>query len=136
MIHLEGAQPLATFERDFYVGRPAVTERRLGEGRVIYVGTARKPGGPGTCSGGSARTWGLGPAFPVPEGWRVTRRWRKRLTGEDEALVFVLNHNAHPVSVRLPGSFVDLPPSGAALVGSAELPARGVWAQDRAPAQG
>lgn len=136
VIHLEGAQPLATFERDFYAGRPAVTERRLGEGRVIYVGTALEARGARDLFGWLCQDLGLGPAFPVPEGVEVTRRWRKRLTGEDEALVFVLNHNAHPVSVRLPGSFVDLL-SGAALAGSAELPAWGVWALETAPpAQG
>ena len=33
----EGAQALADYGEDFYAGMPAVTENRLGKGRVIYL---------------------------------------------------------------------------------------------------
>lgn len=38
LMHVEGADVLATFERDFYAGQAAVTTNPLGAGRVIYVG--------------------------------------------------------------------------------------------------
>ena len=39
LVHLEGAQALATYEEDFYAGRPAITEHRYGQGRALYVAT-------------------------------------------------------------------------------------------------
>jgi beta-galactosidase len=39
ILHLEGAQALATFEDDFYAGYPAITEHRFGRGRALYVAT-------------------------------------------------------------------------------------------------
>ena len=39
LIQLEGAQALATYGEDFYAGRPAITEHRLGAGRALYVAT-------------------------------------------------------------------------------------------------
>lgn len=37
LAHAEGAQALADYGEDFYAGMPAVTENRLGKGRVIYL---------------------------------------------------------------------------------------------------
>ncbi|WP_102127475.1 beta-galactosidase [Deinococcus planocerae] len=39
VIHPQGAEVLATFERDFYRGGPAVTRHAFGAGRAYYVGT-------------------------------------------------------------------------------------------------
>ena len=38
-IHLEGAEALAEYTKDFYANTPAVTRNRFGEGSVYYVGT-------------------------------------------------------------------------------------------------
>jgi beta-galactosidase len=39
IIHLEGAEAIATFASDFYAGKPAVTRRKLGKGVAYFVGT-------------------------------------------------------------------------------------------------
>ncbi len=39
IVHLEGAEALASFAEDFYAGRPAVTENHFGKGSGIYVAT-------------------------------------------------------------------------------------------------
>nr|WP_315899205.1 beta-galactosidase [Paenibacillus cremeus] len=37
LIHLEGAEALATYESDFYAERPALTVNRFGQGKAYYV---------------------------------------------------------------------------------------------------
>jgi beta-galactosidase len=37
LIHAESAQVLATYGRDFYAGRPALTVNLVGEGRAYYI---------------------------------------------------------------------------------------------------
>ena len=38
-IHLEGAETLGEYTRDFYAGTPSVTRNRFGNGAVYYIGT-------------------------------------------------------------------------------------------------
>ncbi len=38
-IHLEGAEALGEYTRDFYAGTPSVTRNRFGNGSVYYIGT-------------------------------------------------------------------------------------------------
>ena len=45
IIHLEGAQALATYGEDFYEGTPAVTKNAYGKGTVYYVGTQPEAAG-------------------------------------------------------------------------------------------
>ena len=44
-IHLEGAEALGEYTRDFYAGTPAVTRNRFGNGAVYYIGTQLEPDG-------------------------------------------------------------------------------------------
>ncbi len=37
LVHLETAEALATYEQDFYAGRPAVTVNKLGSGQTFYL---------------------------------------------------------------------------------------------------
>ena len=37
ILHLEGAQALASYEKDFYKGTPVITENYYGNGKVYYV---------------------------------------------------------------------------------------------------
>lgn len=37
LIHLEGAEALAEYGRDFYAGRPALTVNKLGQGKAYYI---------------------------------------------------------------------------------------------------
>lgn len=40
LLHLEGAETLASYSTDFYAGMPAITRNIFGKGRVYYVGAA------------------------------------------------------------------------------------------------
>ena len=39
IIHLTGAEPIATFAEDFYAGQPAVTCHKFGKGNAYFIGT-------------------------------------------------------------------------------------------------
>ena len=39
LMHLEGAEQLATYESNFYAGMPAITRNRFGRGCTYYIGT-------------------------------------------------------------------------------------------------
>ena len=129
VIHLEGATPLATFSEDYYRDLPAVTEHKIGRGRVVYVGTALEPQGLSDLVGWLAGEAGVQPPLTVPRGVEVTRRWLP--TGgpaaQDEAILFVLNHNDYPVDVELSQAMVNVL-DGRRLQGRVILPAMDVWA--------
>jgi beta-galactosidase len=103
VITLEGARALATFASDYYAGRPAVTEQRLGAGRALYLGTALDRDGVRDLLLTLCEQAGLHPPLQAPAGVEVTQRWQ----GE-EPFTFVLNHNPHEVTVALDGPRRDL----------------------------
>jgi len=76
LLHLEGATALASYGVDFYTGRPAVTDHRLGAGRALYVATRPEPAFLGALVGALLdESW-------MREGsrgrWRRRRAWRSR----------------------------------------------------------
>ncbi len=103
VIQSNSAEVIAVFTSDFYADMPAITLNRYGNGKAIYVGTIGK---------GSffvdLMKWGLKQAgieapFHTEEGVEVLRR-------EDDATIFtfLLNHNNHEVSIKLPEPAIDL----------------------------
>lgn len=120
LLHLEGAAALATFAQDFYAGRPAVTEHRVGKGRAIYVATIPEPQCVNDLVGALCRELGLESPVPVPDGVEVTRRWQG-----DRPVTFVINHNLFEVAVPLDGRYRELI-AGVEATGSLMLPGRGV----------
>ncbi|WP_314061094.1 beta-galactosidase [uncultured Vagococcus sp.] len=45
IIHLEGAEALASYQSDFYAGSPVVTKNNFGQGKTWYVGSQLEPAG-------------------------------------------------------------------------------------------
>jgi beta-galactosidase len=123
-IHLEGAEALAVYGGKFYAGEPAVTVNRFGTGRAYYLGTALDADSLAAffaqvCA--DAGISGLLPAAP-PAGVEVNAR----VSPSGEELLYVLNHNAEPMTVGLPtGACIDLL-TGGSVQGSAELAGLGV----------
>lgn len=99
LLHLEGAQALASFGNDFYAGRPAVTENRFGTGRALYVATQPDDALIAVLTTMLLDELGLKGPLEVPTGVEVTQRG---------AYTFVLNHEATPARIALPRPMRDV----------------------------
>lgn len=117
LIHLEGARALASYDGDFYAGRPAVTVNEHGTGRAYYVASRNDLAFQRDFFGHLIETLALPRALPaLPEG--VTAQCRS--DGEQE-FVFVQNFANAERLVTLPGGHSDMV-SGEALSDSLVLP--------------
>jgi beta-galactosidase len=107
LINLEGAEALATFEDDFYAGRPAITEHRFGRGRALYVATCPEPALIANLMGMLLDDLGIAPPLEAPQGVEVTRR---EAVGHERSggYTFVLNHNTVAAHVSLPAPMRDI----------------------------
>lgn len=103
ILHLEGAEALATYEDDFYAGYPAITENRFGRGRALYVATRPDDALVGNLTGMLLDELGIVPPLEAPPGVEVVRR-----ESEGRGYTFVLNHNGSQVHVPLSAPARDI----------------------------
>jgi beta-galactosidase len=94
LLHLRGAEVLATYARGFFGGRPAVTRHQHGAGEAVYVATQPERGWLRELLGGLARGRGLAVPMQASPGVEIA----VRCTGADEFL-FVINHEAAEATV-------------------------------------
>ncbi len=102
MIHLEGAEPLATYADGFYAGTPAATRHSFGEGVACYIGTRSEGKYTKNLLEEMRREAGVRIPLEAPPGVEVVRR------KNGESFLFLLNHNEEPVRVKLGRSGRDL----------------------------
>lgn len=122
LIHLEGARAIAEYGDDFYRGMPAVTVNTYGKGQAWYVATSPEAG---FLNGFLAKLCADKHVKPLlkagPEGLEASRRTKN---GQD--VLFLLNHNAEPVTAKLmDGEYRDML-SGETVSESVQVPGRGV----------
>jgi beta-galactosidase len=103
LIHLEGAEPLASYTDDFYAGTPAVTRNIYGEGTAYYLGTRPEERYTKSLLQRVCEEAGVSPIAEVPPGVDAVRR-----KTEDTSFLFLLNHNQEAVEVSLPNPGRDL----------------------------
>lgn len=103
VVDLEGAEALATFEEDFYAGRPAVTRHAFGQGQSYYLATRPEPTYMEALLAQVCREVGVSAPLDAPSGVEVVCRGQR-----DASLLFVLNHQRHPVELSLPVAMEDL----------------------------
>ena len=105
IIHTEGADVVARYGGDFYRGTPVLTSHAFGQGRAWYIGSDPEDRFLDDCYGRLLGTHGIAALLETPGNVEVTVR-----DCDDRQLLFVLNHNPHPVSIALPASrrFQDL----------------------------
>lgn len=104
IVHATGAEVLATYGSDFYAGTPALTRNTFGKGAAYYIASDPEPAFLEAFYGQLIAQRGL-TTWSSPAGVEVTQRHKN-----GQAITFVLNHNAEPVSVPLPTNqrFINL----------------------------
>ena len=97
--HLRGAEAVASYRTGSFVGSPAVTRHRLGDGVAWYLGTRLDPGGLAAVVGTVVDDAGVDPVLPgLPDGVEAVRR-----SGEVGSFVFVVNHRDEAVDLDVAG---------------------------------
>jgi beta-galactosidase len=98
VLRLEGAKPLAAFERDFFAGRAAVARHAFGRGTAFYLGTTFADDGLALVLDRACRDAAVAPVLAAPAGIEITLREK-----DGARFLFVLNHRTEPVRVPLAG---------------------------------
>jgi beta-galactosidase len=88
-------QILATFAKDFYAGRPAMTLNNYGLGKAIYIGTQSHQHFYGDLVTWLRQMCNLHPLLKVPDTVEVSMRQK-----EDARVFFLLNHQGSPVRLQ------------------------------------
>jgi beta-galactosidase len=123
LIHTEGAQILAKFAADFYVGKPALTVNHFGEGSAYYVASRNDDRFLDDLMGSIVKKIGISAVIPtsLPEG--VTTQMRS--DGENR-FIFVMNFNPVEIVVSLKDlSYIDVL-TGEMVTGDLKLTGYGV----------
>ena len=103
LIHLQGAESLASYTGGFYAGTPAITRNVYGEGTAYYLGTRPEHRYTNSLLQGACEGAGVRPTAEVQPGIDAVRR-----KTEVASFLFLLNHNEEAVEVRLPNPGRDL----------------------------
>lgn len=96
LLHLEGAEALATYTGDFFAGRPAVTRNRHGRGTAYYLGTRLGTAGLDLLLSQVVKAAKVLPPLAAPAGVEIT--WREARHGK---FLFALNHTDRTARVDL-----------------------------------
>lgn len=95
IIEPKECQVLATYAKDFYAGKPAMTLHNFGLGKAVYLGTMSHQHFYNDLITWLRQLCSLAPLLKVPENVEVSLRQK------DEAKVFfLLNHQASPVRLQ------------------------------------
>lgn len=124
LAHAEGAQALADYGEDFYAGMPAVTENRLGKGRVIYLAARAEQKFLDLLYERLLRDAGVAPIVDAPAGVVVKEREK-----DGKKYTFLLNFAGQDVRMAVPEG-LDLV-SGARVCGETALKNRQVMIVER-----
>jgi beta-galactosidase len=124
IIEPKGCQVLATFARDFYAGRPAVTMNSFGLGKAIYIGTMSHQHFYEDLVVWLRQQCNLHPLLKVPDTVEVSLR-----QSGDTKLYFLLNHQNSPVRIQFYKPMHDFL-TGTTVAGNYDLPPHGVLVLD------
>lgn len=123
VVHLEGAESLGTYSRDFYAGQPVVTVNKFGKGKAIYIAAHGNGDFYAAIHGALIKKLRISRAISseLPDGVTATMREK-----DGRKFVFVQNYSNEQRSIDLGDkSFKDLL-TGKERVGETELEPYGV----------
>jgi beta-galactosidase len=127
LIEPKGCQVLATYSKDFYAGKPAMTMHTFGLGKAVYIGTQSHQHFYHDLVGWLRNMVGLHPLLKVPENIEVSMREK-----DGARIYFLLNHQTSPVRVQFYKPMHDFL-TGANIVGNYDLQPFGVLVIDEHP---
>lgn len=124
LIEPKECQVLASYSRDFYAGKPAMTMNTFGLGKAIYIGTLSHQHFYSDLVTWLRQLCNLHPLLKVPESVEVSMREK-----EGSRIHFLLNHKPSSVRVQFYKPMHDLL-TGSSIVGNHDLPPHGVLVLD------
>ena len=124
LIEPKGCQVLATYGKDFYAGKPAMTLNTFGLGKAVYIGTMSHQHFYYDLATWLRQLCNLHPLLKVPETVEVAMRQR-----DDERVYFLLNHQNSPIRLQFYKPMHDYL-SGQSMMGDVGLPPHGVLVID------
>jgi len=127
LIEPKGCQILATYVKDFYAGRPAITMNTFGLGKAVYVGTMSHQHFYNDLVVWLRQMCSLHPLLKVPESVEVSLREK-----EGTRVFFLLNHQSTPVRIQFYKPMHDFL-TGNTFSGNYDLPPHGVLVLDEHP---
>ena len=127
IIEPKGCQVLATYAKEFYAGRPAMTLNTFGLGKAVYIGTMSHQHFYHDLVAWLRQMCGLVPLLKVPENVEVSMRQK-----EGTRVYFLINHQATQVRVQFYKPMHDFL-TGNTFSGNYDLPPYGVLVLDEHP---
>jgi len=124
LIEPRGCQILASYAKDFYSGRPAMTMHGFGLGKAIYIGTQSHSHFYDDLANWLRQMCSLHPFLKVPEKIEVSMRQK-----EEGNVFFLLNHQASPVRIQFYKPMHDYL-TGSTFSGNYDLQPHGVLVLD------
>ncbi len=130
LIEPRECQVIATYAKDFYAGRPAMTMNSFGLGKAIYIGTQSHQHFYSDFILWLRQLCNLHPLLKVPETVEVSMRER-----EDTRVFFLLNHQTSPLRIQFYKPMHDFL-TGSTFSGNYDLQPHGVLVLDEHQAKG
>jgi beta-galactosidase len=124
IIEPKDCQVLATYVKDFYAGRPALTLHTFGLGKAVYVGTQSHQHFYSDLVIWLRQICNLAPLLKVPDNVEVSLRQKG-----DEKIFFLLNHQSSPLRIQFYQPMHDFL-TGSTFTGNYDLPPHGVLVLD------
>jgi beta-galactosidase len=127
LIEPKGCQIMATYAKDFYAGKPAMTMNTFGLGKAIYIGTQSHSHFYMDLVTWLRQAAGLQPLLKVPENIEVSCREK-----EGSRIFFLLNHQNSQIRIQFYKPMHDFL-TGQNIVGNYDIPPHGVLIIDEHP---
>jgi beta-galactosidase len=129
VIEPNGCQILATFSKDFYAGRPAMTLNTFGLGKAIYIGTVSQQAFYYDLVAWLRNLCLLQMLLKVPDSVEVSLRHK-----QGTKIFFLLNHQSTPVRITFYKPMHDFL-TERTFSGNYDLPPHGVLVLDEHPSE-
>jgi beta-galactosidase len=124
LIEPKGCQILATYTKDFYAGKPAMTMNNFGAGKAIYIGTTSQQNFYVDLVAWLRQLCNLHPLLKVPDTIEVSLR-----QNAETKVYFLLNHQSTSIRITFFKPMHDFL-TGRTFEGNFDLPPHGVLVLD------